>query len=83
MADGDPMGKIEDLEVKMEQMKARLAKERAREAEKRRKLETRRKIIAGAVVLKLLEEGEVDKSEWEAQVRRLASARDIELLLSK
>lgn len=50
-----PRSTIEDLKKQREQLTARINREKAREKEKQRKLDTRRKIIIGGVMLKHME----------------------------
>lgn len=58
--------RIETLEVKLRQLKARQqrieARRRSVESQRERRADTRRKILVGAVVLAKVEQGALDKS---------------------
>lgn len=68
------MPKIDDqiasLEGKLKQLKARqqqiTARQKAVEARRNRKAETRRKILAGAIVLARVEQGRLSEAEFHA-----------------
>ncbi len=55
--------RIKDLEEKKKQIQARIQKLKAQESTKKRKEDTRRKILLGAMVMKLIETGYWQKEE--------------------
>ncbi|WP_171123651.1 MULTISPECIES: hypothetical protein [unclassified Ruegeria] len=71
-----------DLDQQIEQARARLSDLQARASEQRRRDETRKKIIYGAAVLKLLEEIERDKADRLLKLlhERISRDSDRELL---
>jgi Skp family chaperone for outer membrane proteins len=73
--------KLARLETKMAQLKSQLQRERNREAEDERKRETRKKIIAGAAVLKLMkDEPSLGSLIWQELDTRITAERDREVL---
>jgi hypothetical protein len=73
--------KLARLETKMAQLKAQLQRERNREAEEERKRATRKKIIAGAAVLKLMkDEPSLGSLIWQELDARVTAERDREVL---
>ncbi len=73
--------KLAKLETKMAQLKSQLQRERNREAEEERKRETRKKIIAGAAVLKLMkDEPSLGSLIWQELDTRVTAERDREVL---
>ena len=52
--------KLEKLLEKREQLNAEIQKARARETAKKRKEDTRRKILLGALVIEMMDKGELD-----------------------
>ena len=52
--------KLEKLLQKREQLNAEIQKARARETAKKRKEDTRRKILLGALVIEMMDKGELD-----------------------
>ncbi len=71
-----------DLDQQIEQARARLRDLQARASKQRRRDETRKKIIYGAAVLKLLEEIERDKADRLLKLlhKRISRDSDRELL---
>ncbi len=55
--------RIKELESKKKQLEARIQKLKAAESTKKRKEDTRRKILLGAMVMKLIETGYWPKEE--------------------
>ena len=55
--------RIKELESKKKQIEARIQKLKAAESAKKRKEDTRRKILLGAMVIKLIENGYWSKEE--------------------
>lgn len=53
-----PQQKLAELEVKQNQLKARISKEKAKISQHQRKQDTRRKIVAGAIALEHMEHDE-------------------------
>ena len=53
--------RLENLLKKREQLNAQIQKIRAREANKKRKEDTRRKILLGALMMEMMEKGELDR----------------------
>jgi len=49
---------VEDMKKKIEKIEARMQKKLNREKEKERKLDTRRKIVLGAVMFKLMKDNQ-------------------------
>ncbi len=69
--------KLEALTAKREQINAQIQALRAKQQSQQRKQETRRKILIGGVVLKMLKTGEMPKERLTALLdKHLASARD-------
>ncbi len=69
--------KLEVLTAKREQINAQIQALRAKEQTQQRKQETRRKILIGGVVLKMLKTGEMPKERLTAILdKHLASDRD-------
>ncbi|MEG3696101.1 hypothetical protein V5098_23585 [Vibrio coralliirubri] len=60
------MNELERLLEKEKQIKAKIQAAKSRESEKQRKLETRRKILIGAMVL----EGMKNSEEYESKIRQ-------------
>ncbi|PSF30443.1 50S ribosomal protein L7/L12 [Aphanothece hegewaldii CCALA 016] len=54
--------RLEQLLKKQEELKAQIQKIKAAEASEERKKDTRRKILLGALVLEMMERGELDKN---------------------
>jgi large subunit ribosomal protein L7/L12 len=52
---------LEQLLKKQEELKAQIQKLRAAEANQKRKQETRRKILLGALVMEMMERGDLDR----------------------
>ncbi len=71
-----------DLDQQIEQARARLRDLQARASKQRRRDETRKKIVYGAAVLKLLEEFERDKADRLLKLlhERISRDSDRELL---
>ncbi len=71
-----------DLDQQIEQMRAKLRDLQARASKQRRRDETRKKIIYGSAVLKLLEEIERDKADRLLKLlhERISRDSDRELL---
>ncbi len=53
--------RLGELLKKREQLNAQIQKIRAREASKKRKEDTRRKILLGALVMEMMQKGELDR----------------------
>ena len=53
--------RLGELLKKREQLNAQIQKIRAREASKKRKEDTRRKILLGALVMEMMQRGELDR----------------------
>ena len=51
--------KLDKLTLKRQQINAQIQELKAKEAQQRRKEETKRKVLVGSVVLKMLENGEM------------------------
>ncbi|MGG6322010.1 hypothetical protein [Vibrio cholerae] len=60
------MNELEKLLEKEKQLKAKIQAAKSRESEKQRKLDTRRKILIGAMVL----DGMKNSEEYEAKIRQ-------------
>ncbi|EGR4110918.1 hypothetical protein RUK22_003382 [Vibrio cholerae] len=60
------MNELEKLLEKEKQLKAKIQAAKSRESEKQRKLDTRRKILIGAMVL----EGMKNSEEYETKIRQ-------------
>ena len=52
-----------DLLKKREQLNAQIQKIRAKEANQKRKEDTRRKILLGALLMEMMEKGELDRNK--------------------
>ncbi len=69
------------LEAKLSELKTQVQRERSREAETQRKLETRKKIVLGAVILKLMgDDPTIAALLLEELDRRVTAERDREVL---
>ena len=55
--------RLEELLKKREQLNAQIQKARARESAQIRKEDTRRKILLGALMVQMMEKGELDKGK--------------------
>ncbi len=55
--------RLEQLLKKREELSAQIQKIRAREATQKRKEDTRRKILLGALVMEMMERGELDRDK--------------------
>lgn len=55
--------RLDELLKKREQLNAQIQQVRAREAGQRRKEETRKKILLGALVMEMMERGELDRAK--------------------
>ncbi len=53
--------KLEQLLKKREQLNAQIQKVRAAESARKRKEETRRKVLLGALMMEMMEQGELDR----------------------
>ena len=62
--------RIKQLEQKKKQIEARIQKLKAAESAKKRKEDTRRKILLGAMVIKLIESGYWSKEEIYEQLNK-------------
>ena len=69
--------RLENLLKKREQLNAQIQKIRNKEANQRRKEDTRRKILLGALLMEMIEKGELDRNKIR---KRLSSflTRDID-----
>ena len=54
---------LDELLKKREQLNAQIQQARARESAKKRKEETRKKILLGALLMEMMEKGEMDKGK--------------------
>jgi large subunit ribosomal protein L7/L12 len=59
---------LDALLKKREQLNAQIQKIRSRESEQKRKEDTRRKILLGALMMELLEKGELDRDKIMAKL---------------
>ncbi len=55
--------RLEELLKKREQLNAQIQKARAKESSQKRKEDTRRKILLGALMMQMMEKGELDKDK--------------------
>ena len=55
--------RLEELLKKREQLNAQIQKARAREYAQKRKEDTRRKILLGALMMQMMEKGELDRDK--------------------
>lgn len=60
------MNELEKLLEKEKQLKAKIQAAKSRESEKQRKLDTRRKILIGAMII----EGMKNSAEYEAKIKQ-------------
>ena len=60
---------LDKLLKKKEQLNAKIAKVKATEAAKRKKNDTRRKILWGALVMRLIDSGQLDEDKWMNQLK--------------
>lgn len=60
--------RLDDLLKKREQLNAQIQKIRNRESEQQRKEDTRRKILLGALMMELMEKGELDRDKIMARL---------------
>ena len=69
--------RLENLLKKREQLNAQIMKIRTKEANQKRKEDTRRKILLGALLMEMMEKGELDRNKIR---KRLSSflTRDID-----
>jgi hypothetical protein len=74
--------KIEVAEKKVEVAKARLQQQKAKDKTAARKLETRGKIILGALLIKKMNESKEVKNGWLKQIEKMARDKDRDLLIS-
>ncbi len=71
-----PEQKIAALEKQQSQLKARIAKEKSKVSQANRKLDTRRKIVAGAIALENMEHDENFKNVMEGLLKRHVADKD-------
>lgn len=55
--------KLDDLLYKKEQLNAQIQKERNKQNQQRRKEDTRRKILLGALMMEMINKGELDEEK--------------------
>ncbi len=55
--------KLEELLKKREQLNAQIQKERNKQSQQKRKEDTRRKILLGALMIEMMEKGELDEKK--------------------
>lgn len=55
--------RLDELLKKREQLKAQIQQVRAKEAAQKRKEDTRKKILLGALMMEMMERGELDKGK--------------------
>ena len=72
--------KLDELLKKREQLNARIQKERNKQYQQKRKEDTRRKILLGALMIKMMTKGELDEKKI---IKKLDGflTRDIDRLL--
>ena len=68
--------KIEELKKKRDQINAQIKSLTAKEQVQKRKLETRRKIVIGGIVLKMLKEGEMPQERLTAILTKHLDEKD-------
>lgn len=72
--------KLRKLEERQSQLKAKIQKIKAREATEERKLDTRKKVVLGAVLLEMVKSGEWSEEKLHGLLdRKLTRTRDREL----
>jgi len=71
-----PEQKLAALEKQQAQLKARIAKEKSKLTANQRKLDTRRKIVAGAIALEHMEHDENFRGVMEGLLKRHVTEKD-------